>query len=199
MLEFTKNWNASSLGVGQGMPSPLLENLVLKIQRCTTESLSVTEFSSLPTSFTPSPRLAHIELPEWPLPKTFPHLPTLKSLTIDGMFLDAVAVHEIIPLLDSTPSLWHFVLKGSEFLSSYSTTSDYYPRTVYLPDLLTVDVKILGGGAYILLAMNAPQLIDVGLDGYRGHGFDGQWEEFLTEPSERSSIVYRRAHRISSA
>lgn len=159
------------------MPAPLLEKLVLKIQQCS-ESFSVTE--SLPTSFTPSPRLAHIELPEWPLPKTFPHLPTLKSLTIDGMFLDTVAVHEIIPLLDSTPSLRHFVLKGSEILSSYSTTSDYYPRTVYLPDLLTVDVKILGAGAYILLDMNAPQLIDVGLDGYR-HGFDGQWEEFLTE------------------
>lgn len=112
MLEFTKNWNASSLGSAKEFQR---HYLVLKIQRCTTESLSVTESLYLPTSFTPSPRLAHIELPEWPLPQTFPHFPTLKSLTIDGMFLDMVTIHEIIPLLDSTPSLRHFVLKGSKF------------------------------------------------------------------------------------
>lgn len=36
--------------------------------------------------------------------------------------------------------------------------------------------------------MNAPQLIEVSLNGYHEYGFDGQWEEFLTEPL--SEIVH---------
>ena len=36
--------------------------------------------------------------------------------------------------------------------------------------------------------MNAPQLIEVSLNGYHEYGFDGQWEDFLTEPL--SEIVH---------
>ena len=97
--------------IGQGRPAPLLERLVLKVGRGDTNS---SEFLSLSTAFTPSPRLAHIELPGYPLPKTFPQLSTINSLTIDSMIFDSVAVHEIVSFLDSASSLRHFVYKGQE-------------------------------------------------------------------------------------
>ena len=174
--------------IGQGRPAPLLEKLVLKIRECT-ESDSVTDFLSLPTAFTPSPRLAHIELPGWPLPKTFPHLPTINSLTIDSMPFDSVAVDEIVSFLGSAPSLRHFVFKGQDDFS-YNITSELdYPRIVSLPDLLTADVTAPGAGADLLRAIKAPELTDVRLDGFRAHHFEGRWEESLTEPL---SVTVRR-------
>lgn len=167
--------------IGHNRPAPLLEKLVLKIQQCT-ESGVVAEFLSLPTAFTPSPRLAHIELPGWPLPKTFPHLPTITSFTIDSMPFDSVALGEIMSFLDSTPSLQHFVFKGQDDFS-YNVASELtFPHIISLPDLLTADVSAPGSGADLLRAMNAPGLTDARLDGFREHQFEGRWEESLTEP-----------------
>ena len=166
--------------IGEDRPAPLLEQLVLKVRQCT-ESSNVTEFLSLPTAFTPSPRLAHIELPGWPLPKTFPHLPTVTSLIIDSMPFDSVAVDEIVSYLDSTPSLQYLMFKGQDDFSHNIASELNYPRIVSLPDLLTADVTAPGAGADLLRAINAPELTDVRLDGFRAHHFEGRWEESLTE------------------
>lgn len=164
--------------IGQGRPAPLLERLVLKVGRGDTNS---SEFLSLSTAFTPSPRLAHIELPGYPLPKTFPQLSTINSLTIDSMIFDSVAVHEIVSFLDSASSLRHFVYKGQDVFSFNSVSNLDYPHIVSLPDLLTADVTAPGAGADILRAINAPKLTDVRLDGFHAHYFEGRWDEFLSE------------------
>jgi hypothetical protein len=93
---------------------------VLKVHRCT-PSDTVFDFLSLPTAFTPSPRLAHIELPGWPLLKTFPHLPTVTSFIIDSTIFEAVAVHEMVQFLRSTP---HFVFKGQDDFA-YNIVSEW--------------------------------------------------------------------------
>ena len=174
--------------IGQGRPAPLLERLVLKVQKVS-ESNRFAEFLSLPTAFTPSPRLAHIELPGYPLPQTFPHLLTITSFAVDSTPFDTVAVHEMISFLDSTPSLQHFVFKCQDDFSYNIASHLDYPHIVSLPDLLTADVTAPGGGADLLRAINAPGLTDVRLDGFRAYHFEGRWEESLTEPL---SVTVRR-------
>ena len=173
--------------IGKGRPAPLLEKLVLKVRQ-PTES-QVNDFLSLPTAFVPSPRLAHIELPGWPFPKTFPHLPSINSLSIDSMPFFWVAVDEIVSFLDHVPSLQHLVFKGKDNYS-FNIASEYdYAHIVFLPHLLTADVTAPGAGVDILRAINAPELKVVRLDGFRAHHFDGRWEESLTEPI---SVTVRR-------
>ncbi|KIM34645.1 hypothetical protein M413DRAFT_33135 [Hebeloma cylindrosporum] len=171
--------------IGEGRPAPLLENLVLKVQRCT-ESRSIRSFLSLPAAFIPSPRLAHIELPGCPMPAAFPpcpHLSTLTSLTIDAMpFESGVGLRDIVEILDSSPALQHFVFKATDDFSYDTIGSLDYPHAISLPDLLTADVTAPGSGADLLRAINAPQLTDVRLDGFRADNFEGRWEGSLTEP-----------------
>ncbi|KIM37234.1 hypothetical protein M413DRAFT_448723 [Hebeloma cylindrosporum] len=171
--------------IGEGRPAPLLENLVLKIQR-RPKSGNVTEFLSLPAAFTPSPRLAHIELPGWPMPATVPpcpHLSTLTSLTMDAMaFKWGVGLREIIDILDSSPALQHFVFKAPDDFSYDITANLDYPHIISLPDFLTADVTAPGSGADLLRAINAPRLRDVRLDGFRKDTSKERWETSLTGP-----------------
>ncbi|KIM37210.1 hypothetical protein M413DRAFT_31138 [Hebeloma cylindrosporum] len=98
------------------------------------------------------------------------------------MPFDTVAVDEMVSFLDSTPSLQHFVFKGEDDFSHNVASRLDYPRIVSLPNLLTVAVTAPGAGADLLRAINAPQLNDVHLDGFRAHHFEGRWEESLTRP-----------------
>ena len=95
----------------------------------------------------------------------------------------ALAVGEIVSLLDSTPSFRHSVFKGRDNFS-YNIASELdYPHIVSLPDLLTADVTGPGAGEGLLFA------IDVLLDGFCVNHFEGRWEESLTESL---SVTVRR-------
>ena len=68
--------------IGGGRPAPLLEGLALHVGRSDVNEPSNAELHSLPTAFTPSPRLSYIEISGCPIPKTLQ--PTVTSLTIIG-------------------------------------------------------------------------------------------------------------------
>jgi len=165
--------------MAEGMPAPLLESLELRVQRCTPCD-TVFHFESFFTSFTPAPRLAHIEIPGWPFPKPFrlSQLPNITSFTVDSMSLDSIRIHEIISFLSSTPCIQHFVYKGHGKL--YNTARDLNDAyVVHLPDLITVDVTAPGSGGDLLCLINAPALTDARLDGF--HNFEGLQEDSFTE------------------
>ena len=149
--------------IAQGRPAPLLEHLELRV-RSRTPSDTALDFISLPTAFTPAPRLAHIEIPGWPLPKSFPQLSTITSFTIDGVSSNPTATHKVISFLRSTPSLQHFVYKGYD---DYPCINSNFPHSeVHFPDLLTIDVTAPGSGAHLLCLINAPALTDARFDGF---------------------------------
>jgi len=81
--------------MAEGRPAPLLESLKLTVQSCTPCD-TVFYFVSLLTAFTPAPRLSHIEIPGWPLPKPFPRLPNVTSFIVDSMSLDFIPIYELI-------------------------------------------------------------------------------------------------------
>ena len=164
--------------IAEGMPAPLLESLRLRVQRCTPCDTCFL-FVSLFTGFTPAPRLAHIEIPGWPLPDSLPQLPQITSITIDSMSLDYISIHKMISFLSCTPSLQHFVYKG--YGESRHTGVDLDdPLIVHLPDLITIDVTAPGSGGDILCFINAPALTDARLDGFRPYDVEGLQQGYLT-------------------
>ena len=97
--------------MAEGSPAPLLESLELRVQRCSAYD-TIVHFESFLTAFRPAPRLAHIEIPGWPLPEPLSQLPNMTSFTIDSMSLESIDIQEIILFLGSIPSIQHFVYKG---------------------------------------------------------------------------------------
>ena len=148
--------------IGGSKPAPFLEELVPTVRQRDRWS-NASEFVFLPTAFTPSPRLTHISLSGCQMPQTFPHLPTITSLTIDDMD----AVDKIASCFESTPFLQDFTFEGydnASYLESISSQFANNPHIVSLPHLLTADVTI-GCGAYLLHAIDAPELDFLRLDG----------------------------------
>ena len=182
--------------IAQGMPAPLLEYLELRV-RSRTPSDTALDFISLPTAFTPAPRLAHIEIPGWPLPKSFPQLSTITSFTIDGVSSNPAAIHKIISFLGSTPSLQHFVYKGYDDYELYKpiVDSNFRHSEVHLPDLLTVDFTAPGSGAHLLCLVNAPALTDARFD--RFHADNSLAALLLSKRSinlQRLTLEYTEFH-----
>ena len=177
--------------IAEGMPAPLLESVKLRVQSWTPcDTLCV--FVSLFTCFTPAPRLAHIEIPGWPLPKSFPQLPNVTSITIDSMYLESISIHKIISFLSCTPSLQHFVYKGHG--ESWNTVTDLDdPYIVHLPHLVTVDVTAPGSGGDLLCFINAPALTEARLDGFRPYDVEGLQEGALTA-SLTDTVLLLSAH-----
>jgi hypothetical protein len=190
--------------IAENRPAPLLESLKLRVQMCSTYD-TVVHFDTFLTAFRPAPRLAHIEipgwplprslsqLPRWPLPKPLSQLPNMTSFTIDSMSLDFIHIHEIISFLSSIPSIQHFVHKGHG--KSYNTATDLNdPYVVHLPNLITVDVTVPGSGADLLCLINAPALTDARLDGFRTHNFKGRRKGSRRKGSLTDAILLLSTH-----
>ena len=170
-VEFYEELEAFISSIGESKPAPFLEELVLRVR----DGIESPEFPSLFTAFTPSPRLARISLSGCPFPQNF--WPTITSLNIDG----TNEVNKIISFFESTPSLQDFRFKGHDYPASlYHSISPEFenPRIVSLPHLLTANVSVPGYGAYLLRAIDAPELTDIGLDGRHMYHFpeDNHWE-----------------------
>ena len=175
-------------------PAPLLESLELRVQRCTSYD-TVFHFDTFLTAFRPAPRLAHIEILGWPLPKPLSQLPNMTSFTIDSMSLDSIHIHKIILFLSSTPSIQHFVYKGPGKL--YTATDLNDPYVVHLPDLITVNVTVPGSGTDLLCLINAPAPTDARLDGFRTHNFEGLRKGSLTDAILLLSTHLRNLRRLT--
>jgi len=181
--------------MAENRPAPLLESLELRVQRCSAYD-TIVHFESFLTAFRPAPRLAHIEIPGWPLPEPLSQLPNMTSFTIDSMSLESIDIHEIILFLGSIPSIQHFVYKGHG--TSYNTATGLNdPYVVHLPDLLTVDVTVPGSGADLLCLINAPALTNARLDGFRTHNFEGLRKGSLTDTILLLSTHSRNLRRLT--
>lgn len=144
------------------------------------------------TCFTPAPRLAHIDIPGWPLPESFPQLPNVTSITIDSMDLESISIHKIISFLSCTPSLQHFVYKGYNVRQNTDTDLDD-PYVVHFPHLVTVDVTAPGPGGDLLCSINAPALTEARLDGFHPYDAKGLQEGALTA-SLTDTVLLLSAH-----
>ena len=177
--------------MAEGRPAPLLESLKLTVQSCTPYD-TVCYFVYLLTAFTPAPRLAHIEIPGWPLQNPFPRLPNMTSFIMDSMSLDFIPIDEVISFLSSTPALRHFVYKGRGQSAKIVADFDY---VVHLPDLVTVDVTAPGSGADILCLINAPALMVARLDGFRELNFEELYERFPPKSLTETVLILSRRSR----
>ena len=163
VVPFHQDWQNVISDIGKGLPAPILERLSLRVWRCDPH---MTEFFTvLPTAFTPSPKLTHLELPGWPMPDDpFPQLSSILSLSFDTPF-HGMDVPELFPIIqDVAPRLEHFKYKsydmGSDITPSFSSVTA-------LPCLRTVSVTTPGTGLQVLENFDAPCLTSVTLDGRR--------------------------------
>jgi len=168
VVPFHQDWQNVISDIGKGLPAPILERLTLKVQGCDPH---MTEFSTvLPTAFTPSPKLTHLEVPGWPMPEEpFPQLSSIISLSFDTPF-HGMDVPELFPIIqDVAPRIEHFKYKsydmGSDITPSFSSVT-------ILPYLRTVSVTTPGTGLQVLENLDAPCLTSVTLDGRRDFPID---------------------------
>ena len=190
-VRFHEELEALISSIGGGRPAPLLEALVLYVGHLKRYSdVSDYEIHSLPTAFTPSPRLTHIKLSGPSIPKTLQ--PTVTSLTIVGPH-HMVAVNNMVSCVESTPSLRHLKFNGYDDPSSLSRISSKFenPRIVSLPDLLTANVSVPGYGVYLLRVIDAPKLYDIHLDGSTVYGCYWQGDGWDEDVSALFSITIR--------
>ena len=186
-VRFHKELEAFISSIGGGRPAPLLEELVLYVGH---SDASDSEIHSLPTAFTPSPRLAHIKLSGSSIPKTLQ--PTVTSLTIIGPH-HMVAVNNMIPCLESTPFLEEFTFDGYDNPSALSHISSKFenPHIISLPNLCTAKVTVPGYGVYLLRVIDAPELTAIHLDDSGVHDcYEGE-EGWDVDVSALYSITLR--------
>ncbi|KIM46910.1 hypothetical protein M413DRAFT_265337 [Hebeloma cylindrosporum] len=162
--------------IAKGRPAPLLEVLKLRVQ-ISRPADSCLHFESFFICFTPAPRLTHLEIPTWPHAKPFPRpkLPNLTSITIDGMFADGVATHDLISFISCAPTLQNLVYKCRGTRGSFHI-GEAREYVVHLPNLLTVDVTVPGAGGDLLCLINAPALTDARFNGFRDSTVELVWE-----------------------
>ncbi|KAF8878129.1 hypothetical protein CPB84DRAFT_351780 [Gymnopilus junonius] len=173
-VPFHEAWQKLVTSIGEGQAAPLLERLVITIQGDVNEVQNNGPYTTLSTAFTPSPNLAHLQLPAWPIPATPPpQLSTVTSLTFDTPF-SGLDIPALFPCVQAATHLQHFKFKAVDMgAESDPNYSNIFP----VPKLRSVDVTTPGFGLDMLGNFNAPHLADVRLDGFRDVVPDAVWEE----------------------
>ncbi|KAF5325033.1 hypothetical protein D9619_009597 [Psilocybe cf. subviscida] len=187
-VPYQEAWQKFVTGIGEGQAAPILESLVIKVKR---DVLNRTTgpFTELSTCFTPSPALHNLQFPAWPLPATNPpQLATITSLAIITPFY-GLDIPPLFAIIQAAPNLEKFTFKSLD-VGDESDPNDFASQRVHLPRLTSVDVTSPGFGLDLLSNFDAPNLVDVRLDGFRGVITDDRWNlddwgEFMTDPSYR--------------
>ena len=178
--------------IGEGKPTPLLERLEIHIEKDPAkwpessyssefeEDPAESEFSALPKSFFPCPRLTHLTIPGKPLPaRSTPHFKSITSLTINAHpFYYDMDIDGVLDILKSTKKLLHFTYLGQDVFNYYALKS----RIISMPHLISADVSVPGCGLEILRKLDAPLLTSVRFDGWRKAEFTEEWVDTLTKP-----------------
>ena len=147
--------------IGLGQPAPILESLYIQVRY---NSIPVPNSLSLQSAFQSTPRLRHLNLPAYPLPKpTCPLFssPDLTDLILDGNpFGTNINENMIFSTIGALKNLQSFTFKSSDNCTYHETS--IFPN-INTPHLLSVDVSA-GWGVDILCAFDAPILTFVRFD-----------------------------------
>ncbi|PPQ76490.1 hypothetical protein CVT26_012357 [Gymnopilus dilepis] len=164
--------------IGRDQPAPLLEVLSISLR-----ALSPWVFSDslvYRTTFSSAPRLAHLILPVYPLPRkrscALIHFPSLTHLTLDARspFHGQLNPEMVFELLGALVNLESFTFKSTDTCSYFNTSG--FPL-VESKRLRSVDISAPGWGLDILARIVAPSLQNVCFDTRR----DGvlMWSDVL--------------------